>query len=681
MADAKTLYLIDGSGFIFRAYYGIRAPMSATDGTPTNAVYGFTRLVVNLIRDRSPEYVIVAFDPPGPTFRNTIYPEYKANRSEPPDDLKPQFSMCRDATLALGLASMEKSGYEADDVIGTLAQRWSALDPENRCVIVTADKDMMQLVTDRVSLWDGKEKESAHDEVVEKFGVPPKAVIDVLGLAGDSSDNIPGVPGIGPKTAATLLQKYGDLETLLASAHEIKGKRGENLRNFSEQARLSRRLATIACDVPVEIEFESARLTEPDPDALSVWLRALNFKRFLTEFNLENHVVNATQIDRDAYQTVLTEEALAEVVEAINGAGRLAIDLETTSLSTLDAEIVGFALAWAPGEAAYVPVGHDYDGAPSQLTLDQVVRALAPILGNPTFPKCAQNVKYEWTVLRRAARIALRGVTCDTMLAAYLLDPGRRQFGLDELSADHLGHRMISFESVTGSKGDDARFAAVPLDQATTYAAEDADVTLRLWDTLQPRLEEQGLDRLALELEIPLADVLGRMEATGVIIDADLLRAQSTEFVGRIEVLTGQVYEAAGREFNIDSPKQLAGILFEELSLPAEKKTKTGFSTDQQVLNKLAALHPLPQLVLDYRHLSKLKSTYLDTLPKLIHPGTGRVHSSFRQAVAATGRISSSDPNLQNIPVQSPASFITKTSVFSFSMSAVTISVGTDFPT
>ena len=654
MADSKTLYLVDGSGFIFRAYYGIRAPMSSTEGTPTNAVYGFTRLVMNLIRDREPDYVVVAFDPPGPTFRNDIFPEYKANRSEPPDDLKPQFSMCRDATNALGLASIELSGYEADDVIGTLAKRWCDQGDAYRCIIVTADKDMMQLVDDQVTLWDGKEKESAHDEVVAKFGVPPKAVIDLLGLAGDTSDNIPGVPGIGPKTAATLLQKYGDLESLLESAHEIKGKRGENLRSFSDQARLSRKLATIACDVPVEFDFSTAQLTDPDPDVLSVWLRALNFKRFLAEFKLEDHVVNSTQIDRGAYRAILTASELSEVVDAIQSAGRLAIDLETTSLSTVDAEIVGFALAWAPGEAAYVPVAHAYDGAPAQLTLSEVVSALGPILGNPSFPKCAQNVKYEWSVLRRAAQIDLRGVVCDTMLAAYLLDPGRRQFGLDELSADHLGHRMITFSDVTSAQGKDAHFSAVPLEDATAYAAEDADVTLRLWDTLQPRVVEEKLDTLARDVEIPLADVLGRMEITGVSIDAERLQSQSAEFAERIEVLRGEIHTAAGREFNIDSPKQLAGILFEELGLPAEKKTKTGFSTDQQVLNKLATLHPLPQFILDYRHLSKLKNTYLDTLPGLINPTTGRVHSSFRQAVAATGRISSSDPNLQNIPIRTP---------------------------
>lgn len=653
MSDPQTLYLVDGAGFIFRAYYAIRTTMTATDGTPTNAVYGFTRLLINVLRDRAPSHVAVVFDPAGGSFRNEIFPEYKANRGEPPDDLKPQFALCREAVTALGIPSIVVPGYEADDIIGTLARKWVESGDHCHALIVTADKDLMQLVTDKVTLWDGKEDADVdRAAVIEKFGVPPETVADALGLAGDSSDNIPGVPGIGLKTAAKLLQEYGSLDVLLDQASQIKGKRGENLREFADTARLSRKLATIETAAPIELDFEGIKRTPPDPDVLSEFLRKLNFKRFLTEFGLEDHVVSKVDVDRGGYRTVTTEAGLAKVVAGIRAAGRVCIDLETTSLSPLDARIVGFAVAWAEGEAAYIPVGHDYEGAPAQLSVEAVGEALRPFLEDPAFPKCAQNAKYEWQVLREARGIALRGVVCDTMLAAYLLDPGRRQFNLDELAVDILGHKMISFKDVTGTKGAEAHFALVHLEAATKYAAEDADITLRLADELMPRLEEEKLVALNRDVELPLIPVIGRMELWGIRIDPDKLRAQSARYVERLERLTTEIHELAGGEFNIDSPKQLQEILFEKLELPTQKKTQTGFSTDAQVLGQLATLHPLPGRILDYRHIAKLKSTYLDTLPELIHPRTGRLHTSFRQAVAATGRLASSDPNLQNIPVR-----------------------------
>ncbi|MCA9540135.1 MAG: DNA polymerase I [Myxococcales bacterium] len=652
MSSAETLYLIDGAGFIFRAYFAIRAPMSAADGTPTNAVFGFTALLMSVLRQREPTHVAVVFDPSGPTFRNEMYAEYKANRSAPPEDLRPQFSLCREAVDALGIPALVVPGYEADDVIGTLATQWLASGETHRVVIITADKDMMQLVNDLISIWDGKEKESDRDAVIEKFGVPPEAVADALGLAGDSSDNIPGVPGIGLKTAATLLQEHGTMEALLAAAGGIKGKRGENLREFAEQALLSKRLATIALDAPIALDAEAIKRTPPDPDALSAFLRRLNFKTFLREFGLQDHVADKDQIDRASYRTILTYGEFEQALADIRAAGRFCIDLETTSLSPHDAEVVGFALAWAPGKAVYVPVAHVYADAPLQLDRDRVRDGLAPLLTDPDFPKLGQNSKYEWQVLGQSLGIRLQGVVCDTMLAAYLLDPGRRQFNLDELSRDLLGHKMISFREVTGTKGTEAHFAGVDVKTATTYAAEDADVTLRLADLLQPKLVEEGLDKLAREVELPLVEVIGQMELWGVRIDADRLRAQSARYVERIARLAAEIHALAGGEFNIDSPKQLGEVLFEKLNLPAGKKTQTGYSTDAQVLNDLVGAHPLPGKVLDYRHLTKLKSTYLDTLPTLIHPKTGRLHSSFRQAVAATGRISSSDPNLQNIPVR-----------------------------
>lgn len=652
--DSSCLYLVDGSGFIFRAYYGIRAPMTATDGTPTNAVYGFTRLLMNLVRDRQPTNLAVVFDPPGPTFRNEMFAEYKANRSEPPDDLKPQFGLCRKAVEAFNIPAVEVAGYEADDVIGTLAQQWVSKDAERTCVIVTADKDMMQLVTERITMWDGKEKDTDIQGVLTKFGVAPECVADLLGLAGDSSDNIPGVPGIGPKTASTLLQKYGSMEQLLASAGEIKGKRGENLREFGDQAILSRDLATIKIDVPVNVDDAALRMEDPDPNVLGDFLRQLNFKRILSEFSLEDKAVSKVTVDRSAYRLILSEEALSETVEAIKTAGFLSFDLETTSLNTLDAEIVGFALAWAPNQAAYVPVAHAYPGAPAQLSLETVNRHLEPLLRDKALPKVAQNVKYELKCLDRILGYSIEGMASDTMLASYLLDPGRRQFGLNELAIDVLGHKMLTFKEATGGDDTHGAFARVPLDTATEYAAEDADITLRLHHAIAPKVEAEKLGALLRDVELPLARVIADMETTGIRLDKHVLESQSKACGLRIQELTDEIHGLADGPFNVDSPKQLAEILFERLGLPAEKKTKTGFSTDQQVLANLAALHPLPEKVLEYRHLTKLKNTYLDTLPKMIHERTGRIHTSFHQAVAATGRLSSSDPNLQNIPIRTP---------------------------
>ena len=659
MAHEETLYLVDGSGFIFRAYFGLRTPMSAADGTPTNAVFGFMRLLMNLLRDHDPAHVAVVFDPKGGSFRNQLFEAYKANRQEPPDDLKPQFALCREATVALGVPALEVSGFEADDVIGTLAKRWTA--DGRPCVIVTADKDMMQLVGDGISLHDGKDRAIGRAEVIERFGVPPERVIDLLGLAGDSSDNIPGVPGIGEKTAALLLQEHGTLESLLAAAATVKGKRGQALVEHAEMARLSARLATIVCDAPLELDPATLARVPPAPDPLRVFLKRMKFNQFMKELGLD--APSARQLDRSTYRTITTAEALAEVVSAVRRAGRLAFDLETTGLDTLTARIVGFALAWAPGEAVYIPVAHDYPGMPTQLAKAQVIEALRPLLEDPALPKLGQNVKYECQVLARDVGIEYAGIAGDSMLASYLLDSGRRAFKLDELSLEYLGHRMLGFQEVAGGAGggggdeksgrNDGRFARVDVETATQYAAEDADVALRLCDILHPRIVEAGMDSLYRDIELPLAEVLARMELWGIKLDPRMLLDQSRRFAERIGVLESQIHALAGGPFNIGSPKQLGEVLFERLNLPTGKKTKTGYSTDQAVLEGLAAVHEMPRLLLQYRHFTKLKSTYLDTLPTLIHPLSGRLHTSFRQAVAATGRLSSTEPNLQNIPIRS----------------------------
>ncbi len=651
MAHAETLYLVDGSGFIFRAFFAIQTRMTAPDGTPSNAVYGFLRLLNALLEEREPVHVGVVFDKSEQTFRKDIYAEYKANRREPPDDLKPQFELCREAVRSLGIPSIELASFEADDIIGTLARRWTS--SGRPCVIVTADKDFMQLVDERTTLWDGKERTIDVAGVVERLGVRPDQVIDVLALAGDTSDNIPGVPGIGFKTAAQLLNQFGDLATLLGRAGEVKGKRGLALVEHAEDARLSQQLATIHCDVPVPLDEATLLRTPPNPDVLTTFLKRMGFKSFLKEYGLDD--AGPAQIDRSTYRTVLTREQLGEVVAAIRAAGRLSFDLETTSLDTLVAEIVGIAVAWAPGEAAYIPVAHAYAGAPPQLAKAEVLAALGPLLADPGLPKFGQNFKYELQVLWNDAKISYEGLACDSMLAAYLLEPSRRSFKLDELAVDYLGHKMIAFHEVTEGTADGSggpRFGAVDVDTATRYAAEDADVALRLGDRLMPKLKEAGLDALNAEIEIPLARVLARMETTGIRLDAFMLRRQSEAFAVRIAALEQEIYALAGEPFNIGSTKQLGELLFERLGLPAGKKTKTGYSTDQSVLEQIAELHPIPEKVLAYRHLTKLKSTYLDALPRLIHPRTGRLHTSFQQFVAATGRISSAEPNLQNIPVR-----------------------------
>lgn len=648
-----TLYLIDGSGFIFRAFFAIRTPMSSKDGTPTNAVFGFTRLLMAVIKEEDPQHVAVIFDPPGGSFRNEMYPEYKANRDDPPPEMVPQFPLCREVTRALNIPALEVTNYEADDVIGTLAKKWAA--SGRKVVIVTADKDLMQLVTEDITLWDGKEKRTDIDGVVEKFGVPPERVIDVLGLAGDASDNIPGVPGIGVKTASTLLNKHGgDLESLLAAAPTIKGKRGQALVDHADTARLSAELATIACDAPIELDEAALRRKPPEPTVLRAFLEQHNFRTFMREFGLAPRAGARVKVDRSKYRLVDTEAALAEIIEAIKAAGCLSFDLETTGLDTLTADILGFALAWGENEAAYVPVGHDYPEAPAQLSLETALSALRPLLEDPGFPIVGQHTKYEWQMMRKACGVDLQGIADDSMLAAFLLEPDRKQFSLDALANDHLGHQMIAFAEVTGTKkGPEDRFKTVPVQAATEYAGEDADVTLRLCKRYRPILEDQGLMKVYAEIELPLVPVLGRMEQWGIKIDPDLLKAQSDRFAARLDELEASIHAEAGQEFNIASPKQLGEIMFDKLGLEKGKKTKTGYSTSQDVLEKLAHDHAVPRLVLEWRQIAKLKNTYLDTLPGLINPASGRIHSSFRQAGAATGRLSSSEPNLQNIPIRS----------------------------
>ncbi len=644
MAEKETLYLVDGSSYIYRAYFAIRH-LSSPKGFPTNALYGFTQMLLKLIKDRKPGHVAVVFDLGRQTFRTELYPEYKANRAAMPDDLVPQIGPIKEMVRAFNIPVLEKQGFEADDIIGTIARKCeeSGMD----VVVVTGDKDLMQIVTANVTLLDTmKDKASGIPEVLERFGVEPERVIEILGLAGDTSDNIPGVPGVGEKTALKLIQEFGSLDALLERAGEVKGKTGERIREFAEQARLSRKLATIDRNTPIEYRYEDLAVSPPDTKRLADLFREYGFTTLMKELTSE------ASLSTEGYRSVMSEQEFSNLLQALAATPAFAVDLETTSLNPLNAEIVGLSFSFLDHEAWYVPVGHCYLGAPTQLSREQVLSALTPILIDPEKPKIGQNIKYDYQVLRRYG-IEMQGVWCDTMLASYLLNPVRSSHGLDSLAVEFLDHRMISYQEVAGKGKEQINFAQVPVERASVYSCEDADATFLLQGIFLPRLIEAGMDDLYFNLEMPLVKILAEMELRGVKLDLALLRELSGMFTGQLATLEKEIFASAGCEFNINSPKQLGEVLFERLKLPAGRKTKTGWSTDMDVLTRLALDHEIASIVLQFRSISKLKSTYSDALPKLVDPSTGRVHTSYNQAVTNTGRLSSSEPNLQNIPIRS----------------------------
>ncbi|ABS61728.1 DNA polymerase I [Parvibaculum lavamentivorans DS-1] len=706
------LFLVDGSGYIFRAYHALPPLTRKSDGMPVGAVAGFCNMLYKLIEDTKdefePTHLAVIFDAAAKTFRNDIYPEYKANRVEPSEDLRPQFALVRDATRAFGVPCIEKKGYEADDIIATYARL--AHEAGARVTIVSSDKDLMQLVNDNVDMLDTmKLKTIAREQVIEKFGVPPEKVVDVQALAGDSTDNVPGVPGIGIKTAAQLIGEYGDLETLLARAGEIKQqKRRENLIEFAEQARISRRLVELDNNVPLEEPLEGMGVREPDPETLIGFFKDMEFntltRRVGERFNIDVDAIPAAgkhalitdgalaapagEEPKKEKQTVartarggtpgavpkgidadfndanyVAVTALADLDEWIARAreqGFLAVDTETDSLFPMQARLVGVSLSLLPGEACYIPLQHgagggldfaDAGGQP-QIPLKEAIARLKPLLEDPSILKIGQNLKFDMTVLRQHG-IQLKGLD-DTMLMSYALDAGVHGHGMDELSELHLGHKPISFAEVAGKGKAQITFDQVPVDRATAYAAEDADVTLRLWHILKPRLVAERRVTVYETLERPLVSVLAEMERAGVKVDKAVLARLSGDFSQKMAQYEDEIYELAGERFNIGSPKQLGEILFDKQSLEGGRKTKTGaWSTDADTLEALAAKgHELPQRVLDWRGLSKLKSTYTDALPEYINPETGRIHTCYSLASTSTGRLASTEPNLQNIPVR-----------------------------
>ncbi len=666
------LILIDGSGYLFRAFHAL-PPLSNRDGEPTGALFGVANMLRATLKEK-PAHVAFVADASGPTFRDELFAEYKAQRPPMPDELRGQIEPMLELVGALGFPILRVAGVEADDVIGTLAKQATAQGMD--VVISSGDKDLAQLVDDNVSLVNTMTNSTLDEAgVVAKFGVRPNQIIDYLALVGDSADNIPGVPKCGPKTAAKWLGEYGTLDEIIANTDKIGGKIGESLRASLPQLSLSRQLATIKTDVELDDKPDELRLRDPDTDKLRELYTRYEFRAALRELDGDAHgsatgeakpaatagkTVGAADIELDPamaakgeYELVLTQDRFDAWLKQLNSAKLIAFDSETTSLESTQAEILGVSFAVEPGKAAYVPVGHDYAGAPKQLDRTAVLEALRPLLEDADKPKLGQHLKYDMNVLSNYD-ITVRGVRFDTMLESYVWNASGNRHDMDTLAKKYLGVETIHYQDLTGKGAKQIPFSEVDVQQASDYAAEDADITLRLHRTLWPKLEADGkLRKVFTEIEMPLVSVLARMEQRGVLIDAGRLRKQSGELSRRMLEIQQQAYKVAGRQFSLDSPKQLQGLLYEELGLPVTLKTPKGQpSTNEEALEKLADKHELPRLILDYRTLAKLRSTYTDKLPEQINPRTGRVHTSYHQAVAQTGRLSSSDPNLQNIPIR-----------------------------
>ncbi|MGA0299874.1 MAG: DNA polymerase I [Paracoccaceae bacterium] len=676
------LHLIDGSAFIFRAYHALPPLTRKSDGLPIGAVSGFCNMLQRYVEGNqganAPTHVAVIFDKGSHTFRNDLYDQYKANRDEMPEDLRPQMPLTREATRAFNIACEEIDGYEADDIIATLAVQ--AREAGGSVTIISSDKDLMQLVGDGVDMFDAmKNRTIDRDGVFEKFGVFPERVVDVQALAGDSVDNVPGAPGIGVKTAALLINEFGDLETLLERAEEIKQpKRRETLINHADQIRLSKQLVTLDANTPLGFTLDDLEVRDPDPEVLLGFLKEMEF-RTLTRRIADKLGVDAPVIE-DAAQSVSTDETAATVpfdtstyetvrsmstldqwIRQINERGYVAIDTETTSLDEMRAELVGISLCVEAGQACYIPLTHKADGgddlfgttelAQDQLPLDHVLQVLKPVLENPAVLKIGQNMKYDAKIFARYG-VNVAPID-DTMLISYALHGGLHGHGMDTLSERYLAHETIPIKPLLGSGKSAITFDKVSINDATPYAAEDADVTLRLWQMLKPRLHQARVTRVYETLERPLVPVLAEMEMTGIKVNRDTLSRMSNAFAQKMAALEAEIHEMAGESFNVGSPKQLGEIMFDKLGYEGGKKGKTGaYATGADVLEDLATIHDLPKRVLDWRQLSKLKSTYTDALQDHINPETGRVHTSYSIAGANTGRLASTDPNLQNIPVR-----------------------------
>ncbi len=654
--QSRTLLLVDGSSYLYRAFHVPNLQrLSNSRGEPTGAVYGVTNMLRTLIKEYQPERMAVVFDARGKTFRHKMYPEYKANRPSMPEELAAQVEPLHAVVRALGLPLLQVPDVEADDVIGTLARQ--AGEQGITTVISTGDKDMAQLVNEHVSLVNTMSQTSLDEAgVKEKFGVSPEQIIDYLALMGDSSDNIPGVPKVGPKTAAKWLGTYDSLDNLIAHAGDIKGKVGESLREHLEQLPLARDLTTIRCDLELDIAPADLQVQPPDTEQLRALYTDLEFMRLLEELDSDTGGDSSATEGANtgaSYQTVLTQAQLNDWLDRLEQAGIFAFDTETTSLDYMAARVVGVSFAVTAHEAAYVPLAHDYPGAPDQLDRDAVLAQLRPLLENSELYKIGHHIKYDRNVLANHG-IILNGMAYDSMLESYVLDSTAVRHDMDSVALKYLGHTNIKYADVAGKGARQLDFNEVPVEAAAPYAAEDADITLQLHQAMWPQLSATpALEKIFTGIEMPLVTVLSDMEQTGVAIDTDMLARQSDELAQRIVDIEEEAHREAGQPFNLGSPKQIQQLLFDKLQLPVLAKTPRGApSTAESVLQELALDYPLPRLILEHRSLSKLKSTYTDKLPQQVCERTGRVHTSYHQAVAATGRLSSSDPNLQNIPVR-----------------------------
>ena len=648
MPAKEPVYLIDGSAYFYRAYHAI-APLTTANGLPTHAAYGFTNILLRVIREKSPEFLAVAFDARGPNFRHEKYPAYKANRPPMPDDLAVQIPYIKKIVEAHNIHTMEEQGVEADDLIASAARKLAAAG--YKVIVVSGDKDLLQLVGDDIIVWDPmKDVVMDSEGVKKKYNVSPDRLLDLFSLMGDKSDNIPGVPGVGPKSAEKLINEFGSLDELYNRLESLKkSKMKENLETHRQEAFLSRELIDLKEDLDISENIDDYRLPAPDTDKLKKLYTELEFTRLMkAEIPVE-------AVSQESFTMVQDEAGLKSIVKLLKKAGYMVLDTETSDLDPLSADLVGLSLCVDPKQAFYIPLDHrDEDGkrVPGQLAKKDVLHTLKPFLEDEKLPKLGHNLKFDYSIIKlQGEGVSLRGPLWDTMIAAYLLDPGRRTFKLDDLCREILDVRLTSFSEVTkGDKRPEA-FAYVPLEDAKNYSCEDVYGACLLWEEFRPRLEKQDLWQLFADLETPLVPILADMELAGIKVNTDLLGELSDEFGTKLAELEKEIYKLAGQEFNINSPRQLGEILFEKLKLPHGRKTKTGYSTDVKVLEKLS-FHELPQAMLIHRNLSKLQSTYVDKLAGLVHPKTGRVHTSFNQTVTATGRLSSSNPNLQNIPIR-----------------------------
>ncbi|MGC8740026.1 MAG: DNA polymerase I [Candidatus Sumerlaeaceae bacterium] len=651
MAD-KELYLIDGHSQVFKAYHAIQQ-LSTSTGIPTNAVFGFCQILHALLRNHNPEYLAVVFDRPEATFREAIYEQYKANRPAPPADLPQQMAFIQRILDALRIPYFEAPGYEADDLIATITKR--ALAEGFKVVIVTADKDLFQLVNDQVEILklepDGEVRFN-RQAVRDKMGVHPEQMLDFLAMVGDASDNIPGIRKVGPKTAASLLAEFGSLDAVLEHAHQLKGKLREYVEQGKNDALLSRQLVALRDDAPVEIDWAKLRRQEPDYERLAEIYRQLEFRQFLQEI-LSKAAPKAKAVPVN-YRAIFDSKELERFCEEAKRAGRFAIDTETDSLDALSANLVGISLAYRAHEAIYIPLGHRgslLENQPQQISVSDIYKILGPLLRDSAVLKIGHHIKFDRKVLLKYGFV-FQGPGADTLLASYLLNPDKRTHGLKNLVLDWLGEQMTHLQELIGTGKQQMTFDGVDIETATRYAAADADMTLQLWDKLEAKLREAQLIELFERIEMPLIDVLVDMELAGVRIDVDHFHKLSQQLEQRLNHLRTQIVALAGVEFNPSSPRQVADVLFQHLKLQPKRKGRIGYSTDMEVLDELSAEHELPKLILAFRQLEKLKNTYVDVLPTMLNPVTGRIHTSFNQTMAATGRLTSSDPNLQNIPVR-----------------------------